>query len=56
MPWKVPIHGARAIGLDGDLGSMETGKLADLIIMDKNPLEFAQLKHNLSSNEKRPLV
>jgi len=33
------INGARGIGLDGDLGSIETGKLADLVIMDKNPLE-----------------
>jgi Tol biopolymer transport system component len=33
------ILGATSLGLDKDLGSIENGKLADLLIMDKNPLE-----------------
>jgi imidazolonepropionase-like amidohydrolase len=33
------LNGAQYLGLDDDIGSLEVGKLADLIVMDKNPLE-----------------
>jgi imidazolonepropionase-like amidohydrolase/Tol biopolymer transport system component len=33
------ISGARYLGMDKDLGSLEAGKLADLVVLDRNPLE-----------------
>lgn len=33
------INGARYLGMDADLGSIEEGKLADLIVIDGNPLK-----------------
>jgi hypothetical protein len=33
------INGAEALGMARDLGTIEQGKLADLVVLDRNPLE-----------------
>ena len=33
------IDGARYLGMDTEIGSIEKGKLADLVVLDRNPLE-----------------
>ena len=33
------INGARALGMDREIGSLEPGKLADLVVLGANPLE-----------------
>jgi len=36
---EATIVGAEAIGHEKDVGSLEAGKLADLQVLDKNPLD-----------------
>ena len=36
------MNGANYLGMDDQIGSIEEGKLADLIVLDKNPLENIQ--------------
>ena len=43
------IHGARALGLEADIGSIEEGKKADLILINLGESEFVPC-HNPISN------
>jgi imidazolonepropionase-like amidohydrolase len=40
------IYGAEAIGFDKDLGTLEAGKLADILVLDLDPL--TDLRNSLS--------
>lgn len=42
------INGAKTLGLDHEIGSLEVGKLADVIVMDKNPLEDIHNSNSVS--------
>lgn len=44
----VTQNGASYIGMDNHIGSIESGKLADLIIIDGNPLEDIRLTENIT--------
>ena len=43
------INGARALGIDDELGSIEVGKIADIIVVEGNPLIDIKSMRNLKS-------
>ncbi|MEL6655676.1 MAG: amidohydrolase family protein [Bacteroidota bacterium] len=41
------INGARYLGMDSEIGSLKPGKLADIIVIDGNPLEDIRQSENV---------
>jgi imidazolonepropionase-like amidohydrolase/Tol biopolymer transport system component len=50
-PWEAwragTIDGARYVGLDGDIGSLEVDKLADLVVIEGDPLSDLRSSENV---------
>jgi imidazolonepropionase-like amidohydrolase len=43
------INGAKKLGLDAEFGSIEPGKVADLMVLNANPLEDIGSEGGLSN-------
>jgi len=42
------VDGARYLGLDADIGTIQKGRLADLLVLDRNPLENIRNSESLA--------
>lgn len=40
--YTATLSGAKAIGVDGDIGTLEPGKVADFVVLDANPLDHIE--------------
>jgi imidazolonepropionase-like amidohydrolase len=52
------LHGAQALGMDKEIGSVEVGKLADMVILEENPLQNLKVLYGTGaltlSNDNKP--
>jgi imidazolonepropionase-like amidohydrolase/Tol biopolymer transport system component len=42
------LNGAKSLGMDQDIGTLEAGKLADITVIDGNPLKDIRLSENVA--------
>jgi imidazolonepropionase-like amidohydrolase len=43
------LNGAQALGMDGEIGTVEPGKLADLVVVGENPLENFKVLYGIGA-------
>jgi len=43
------LHGAEALGMEDEVGSIEVGKKADFVVVDENPLENLKVLYGIGA-------